>query len=166
MKQWHVLYVNSRAERKVAERLKNQGWEVFCPIKSELRTWSDRKKKVEVPFFSSYVFVRFSFKDERLGLLQTPGVVKILFWLGMPAVIRDQEMCEVMDFFNTYANQEIVRDGIVTGRYYTVKDGIMEGKKGIVIRQNSERAILDVPGLNVRFSVEKKYLISCNNVGC
>lgn len=158
MRQWFALYVKSRAEKKVMERLRQEGWEVFCPLKSEWRQWSDRKKQVEVPYFRSYVFARFSFKNERLSLLQTPGVVRILFWLGQPAVIRDEEMEEIQQFFQKYEKCEIETESLDIGAEYRVKEGIMEGKTGVVIWQNAERAMLTIPGLNIRLSVAKHHL--------
>lgn len=155
---WHVLYVNSRAEKKVAERLHQEGWEAFCPIKSEWRQWSDRRKKVEVPYFRSYVFVRFSFKEERLALLETPGVVRILFWLGQPAVIRDEEMVEIQAFFEKYQDGEVLTEELELGTEYRVKEGVMEGKTGVLVWQNTERAVLTIPGLNIRLSVMKNNL--------
>ncbi|HET8573269.1 MAG TPA: UpxY family transcription antiterminator [Edaphocola sp.] len=158
MKCWYVLYVKSRAEKKVAERLQQEGWEVFCPLKTEWRQWSDRRKKVEAPYFRSYVFARFSFKEERLALLQTPGVVRVLFWLGLPAVIRDEEMEEIRAFFEKYRDSGIVTEELEVGTEYRVKEGVMEGKAGIVVWQNAERAVLAISGMNVRLSVRKNHL--------
>lgn len=158
MRAWYVLYVNSRAEKKVAERLRQEGREVFCPLKTEWRQWSDRRKKVEVPYFRSYVFVRFSFKTERTTLLQTPGVVRILFWLGKPALIRDEEMAEIMDFFAQFQNSEMLKETLDVGATYKVTEGVMEGKSGILVWQNAERAVLTIPGMNIRLSVLKQNL--------
>lgn len=164
MKIWYALYVKSRAEKKVADRLKSNGFEVFCPIKTECRQWSDRKKLVEIPYFSSYVFVRFSMKFDRLLVLETPGVVKVLSWLGKPAMIRDEEMEEVMQFFATYHEREILQEHFVNGAAYRVKSGHLEGHSGVVVWQNSGRVVLDVPSLNIRFNVKKECLVPCEEL--
>ena len=49
MKNWFAVYVRSRAEKKVAEALLQQGYEFFLPLKKTLRNWSDRKKWVDLP---------------------------------------------------------------------------------------------------------------------
>ena len=54
---WYVLYTNPKAEKKVAEQLNKIGIETYCPLVTKIQQWSDRKKKIEVPLFSSYVFV-------------------------------------------------------------------------------------------------------------
>ena len=60
---WFVLCVKSRSEKKVAQRLESKGVAIFFPTKIEERAWSDRIKKVEVPFFTSYIFAKFTEKE-------------------------------------------------------------------------------------------------------
>src|SRR6266446_2925486 len=55
---WYALHTRARHERVVENRLREQGLEAFLPTVRETHRWSDRKKTVEVPLFSCYVFVR------------------------------------------------------------------------------------------------------------
>ena len=55
---WYALHTRARHERVVEHRLREQGMETFLPTMRETHRWSDRKKVVEVPLFSCYVFVR------------------------------------------------------------------------------------------------------------
>jgi transcriptional antiterminator RfaH len=57
-KNWFVFYTKSRQEKKVNDLLLRHGFEPYLPLQKVLRQWSDRKKKVEVPLFNSYIFVR------------------------------------------------------------------------------------------------------------
>jgi len=149
----------------VAERLQANGWEVFCPLKMEWRQWSDRKKKVQTPYFRSYVFAKFSMEEEKLALLQTPGVVKILFWLGKPAVIRDEEMQDVQRFFTIYGDEDITTERMEVGASYQISRGVWAGQSGVLVWQNADRAMLEIPSLNMRFSIRKKYLTPQGGVG-
>lgn len=88
---WYVVYTKPKWEKKVAEQLKNNGIACYCPLVTQVRQWSDRKKKVEVPLFNSYVFVRLP-EAERNMVFQSIGVVRYLFWLGKPAIVRDEEI--------------------------------------------------------------------------
>tara|TARA_R110000744_G_scaffold38995_8_gene88911 strand:+ start:6717 stop:7244 length:528 start_codon:yes stop_codon:yes gene_type:complete len=54
---WHVLYVQYRHEKKVCQELQEKGIDAFLPMTTTVRKWSDRKKKVEIPLFPSYLFV-------------------------------------------------------------------------------------------------------------
>ena len=42
---WYVIKTNSRAEKKVEERLQMLGFEVFLPLQTSINQWSDRKKR-------------------------------------------------------------------------------------------------------------------------
>ncbi len=160
MKAWYVLYVKSRAEKKVAERLKERGRELFCPLKTEVRQWSDRKKKVVIPYFPSYIFIRINYSKERLSVLQETGVVGFLHWMKKPATIREEEMEEVIAFFKDNKNNRIVKEPIVVGERYKIERGPFMGKMGKVEWKNGQRAVLEIPGLNLKFSVDKVNLTS------
>ena len=88
---WFAVYTHSRAEKKVLERMLNTGFDSFLPLITTMKQWSDRKKKVEVPLINSYVFVKTN--NEKLNsVLNIPGVVNILKYLGKPAVVKDIEI--------------------------------------------------------------------------
>lgn len=77
--------------KKVAEQLNKLGIDCYCPIVTQIRQWSDRKKKVELPLFNSYVFVQLE-EGKRDLVFDCTGVVRYLFWLGKPAIVRDEEI--------------------------------------------------------------------------
>ena len=60
---WYVLYTNPKAEKKVAEQLTKIGVINYCPLIKKVHQWSDRKKKIEIPLFTSYVFVNIDEKN-------------------------------------------------------------------------------------------------------
>ena len=89
---WYALYVRSRHEKKVADRLSEQHYEVFLPLIKKIRQWSDRRKEVQVPLFCSYVFVRTIYGINKLPILQTEGVVKFINIRGIPSVVPDKQI--------------------------------------------------------------------------
>ena len=88
---WFVIYTKSRNEKKVAELLQKNRVEVFCPLVKLKKNWSDRKKIVETPLIKSYVFVNLSEKDRNV-VFNVPGVIRYVFWLKNPAIVRDNEI--------------------------------------------------------------------------
>ncbi|MCR4030900.1 MULTISPECIES: UpxY family transcription antiterminator [Flavobacterium] len=88
---WYVVYTKPKWEKKVADKLKQLGIECYCPLITQVKQWSDRKKKIEVPLFNSYVFVQLK-DSERNSVFQVAGVVRYLFWLGKPALVKDEEI--------------------------------------------------------------------------
>jgi transcription antitermination factor NusG len=88
---WNVIYTKSRSEKKVEERLKNIGIEAYCPVRTEVKFWSDRKKSILVPVLPSMVLVKID-KNKRNQVFDIPGVVRYMFWLKKHAVVRDNEV--------------------------------------------------------------------------
>lgn len=88
---WYALYTRPRFEKKVEERLLEAGFEAWLPMQTVVRQWSDRKKKIDVPLFNSYVFVHAK-RNELHHIVQTDGVAKTVHFNGAPAVIRDEQI--------------------------------------------------------------------------
>ena len=75
----------------MAERLAHLGVVVYAPTRTEVRQWSDRKKKVQVPMLPSMVLVNIAEKNSNL-VFQVPGVVRYLFEQGTRAKVQDNEV--------------------------------------------------------------------------
>lgn len=88
---WYVLYTKPKWEKRVAEQLNKIGINCYCPIITKIQQWSDRKKKVQVPLFNNYVFVKLEDKD-RNYVFQSPGVIRYLYWLGKHAIVKEYEI--------------------------------------------------------------------------
>ncbi len=145
---WYVLYTAARAEKKVAERLCDIGVEVFLPVHRSKRKWSDRVKIVDLPLFNSYVFVRHP-EHKLRNLLSVYGVSRIIFYLGRPAVVRDDEIDAVKEFLRIAENREIISEG----DQVEILNGAMESKKGEVLKIEGERAILYLEELGAKIYV-------------
>jgi len=77
---WYVIHTKSRHEYKVNTGLLQKNITTFLP---EVEVWSkrkDRKKKIKIPLFPSYLFVETTLENNetKLDILKTPGVVRIL----------------------------------------------------------------------------------------
>ena len=96
---WYVIRTKPQHEIKSAQILEKIGVEVFCPVITEVRQWSDRKKKVTVPLFKSYLFVNILEKD-RNQVFEAPGVLGYLKWLQKPAIAKDEEIEAIRSWIN------------------------------------------------------------------
>ena len=66
--QWFLLMVCPKWERRVADALQAKGYEVFLPMHTVRRQWSDRLKEYAAPLFPSYVFCRFPLGPMKKGM--------------------------------------------------------------------------------------------------
>ena len=103
--EWYVLYTTARAEKHVELKLQAEGVETYLPLHKCPRKWSDRVKMVEMPLFSSYIFVNTT--DEKLRtLIRVNGVARIVYYNGKPAVMRPKEIEAIREFVQKAAERE------------------------------------------------------------
>jgi transcription antitermination factor NusG len=150
---WFVLYTKPRNEVKVAERLAAAGITVYCPMVTTVKQWSDRKKKVTVPLFTSYVFVNVA-EAQRPAVFDIPGVVRYLFWLGKPAVVRAEEIAVIKEMLSdTY--KEVRFAALKPGTTIIVEDGLFKGQTATFKEQKGNKTILILNGLGTKLILEK-----------
>lgn len=148
---WFVLYTKPRNEKKVTSLLADKGVEVYCPQREVIKQWSDRKKKVIEPVFTSYIFVSLdNYKEQAADILETPGAVRFLWWVGKPGIVRDHEIKAIRDFLEAYKNAEITVD-IKEGQKVSVAEGVLKGSEGVVTRVKGNKATLylNMLGMNL-----------------
>ena len=151
---WFVLYIKSRNEIKVTEQLQQLGIEAYCPLVTQVRQWSDRKKKVTVPLIPSYVFVQLEEKEREL-VFQVSGVVRYLFWLGKPAIVRDAEI-EILQQWLQSDLEDAQVSSVQPGDKMTITKGPFKGKEGIVQEASKNRLQLIVLALNLKITLTKQ----------
>ncbi|SHG17040.1 Transcription antitermination factor NusG [Arenibacter palladensis] len=155
---WYVLYVQSRKEKKVAEMLQEMQIEVYCPIVKEIRQWSDRKKTVENPLFKSYVFVRLQDR-ERQVVFGVPGVVRYLFWLGKPAIVRDEEINTIKKWLEDDTVEEITLSKLIPGDELQIKNGILKDQRAVIREVGKKRIRLVILGLGIVVNAKIKDVV-------
>lgn len=151
---WFVLYTQPRNEKKVVERLEKLGLTVYCPMTLQVRQWSDRKKKVLVPLLNSYVFVNLDEADRNL-VFSVPGVVRYLFWLGQPAIVRDEEIKTLQNWLSTDFNSLEVT-ALKPGDTITLKEGAFKNQEARIktISKNKMQLVLTSLGLLVTLTTQ------------
>lgn len=151
---WYVIYTKPRNEKKVAERLQQIGITVYCPMITVIKQWSDRKKKVQLPLLNSYVFVCLEDK-EREKVFQVSGVVRYLFWLGKPAMVREEEILALQEGLKEAMTSFEVK-GIKVGDLLPIPSGPFQGKEGIIKQINKHSLQLILKELGVLITLNKE----------
>jgi transcription antitermination factor NusG len=157
-KKWLVLKTKPNAEKKVAERLVLRELEVYLPLYTTVKQWSDRKKKVQKPLISSTVFVHIN-EEEREQLWNVVGLSGMLYYLGKPAVVRDEEI---------FILQQMLQEGIyesvefettlIEGQEVEITGGDFKGLRGIVKEEvNAQKVIIALKGMGAQvvFTLKK-----------
>ena len=91
---WYALTVRYQHERQTEKALQSKGLETMVPLYRSRRHWSDRVKDLELPLFAGYVLCQFDLND-RIQVLNTPGVAQIVGFGGAPAALEDAEINDI-----------------------------------------------------------------------
>ena len=140
-KSWYAIYVRSRHEKSVHSELQKKGIESSLPLTIITRQWSDRRKKVEVPLFRGYVFVKIDIKNEKLPVLTTNGVVKFVTFNNVTVPIPEDQMywLQQMIASDLLLSQE---QDFPVGTEIDVMFGPLKGLRGRVKQKNSETRLV------------------------
>lgn len=152
-KYWTAFYTKPRNEKKVSERLGDLGYEIFCPVRTVLKQWSDRKKKVKEPLFTSYIFARVD-EPIRQEILKDQGIVSSVFWLKKPVVVRDREIQAIDDFLCENPDAESVSRIFNEGERLKITDGPLRGETGELIKIKGTKLILTIESLGYSLVAE------------
>lgn len=146
-KSWFVLYTKARHELRVAKGIEALGLEVYCPMVKELKYYSDRKKKVARPLLPSYVLVKLTEK-ERAQVFEVPGVVRYVFWLGKPAIVREEEI-ETLKNNSNGVYERIAISHLKKGDPLEIPSGPFKGNRGNVLAVDKHKIRLELRSLGV-----------------
>jgi transcription antitermination factor NusG len=154
-RKWLAVYTKPRWEKKVDRLLLSKGINSWCPVQKTERQWSDRKKIVEVPLFTSYVFVNIN-QDEKIRVLQTDGVLNFVHYLNKPAVIRDEEIALI----KSYLLEEEAVISVESAQSFrendkvVVSQGVFMDNSGTIIRSANKKVYVRLESLGQIMVVE------------
>jgi transcription antitermination factor NusG len=157
-KKWLVVKTKANAEKKVADRLALKGIEVYLPLYTTMKQWSDRKKKVQKPLISSTVFVHVEEKEREL-LWNVVGVSGMLYYLGKPAVVREEEILILQQMLQEGIYESVeLSPTLIEGQEVEITGGDFKGLRGIVLEEvNAQKVVIALKGLGAQvvFTLKK-----------
>jgi len=149
------VYTKPKWEKKVADKLNQLGIECYCPLITQIKQWSDRKKKIETPLFNSYVFVHLSDSDRNL-VFQAQGVVRYLFWLGKAAIVKDQEIEIIRTSLKSPNLKDVSVSSIQVGDKIKLESGAFSNQSGIVQEVSNNYYVLVLEALGCTLKIKYK----------
>ena len=149
---WYVLHVKPRTEKKVARFLVEYGYFCHLPVYVKVTKVQRRKVRRELPLFPGYVFTRL-LPEERRQMLQTNLLVRTI------PVPRPREMIHQLRQISraSRAAPELrPANPFKAGDYVRVKYGPLRGMEGHVKREGAKATIclnLDILGSAVEVEI-------------
>ena len=142
-RQWLVAYVQSCLEKKTAQRLAAMGIECYLPVQSEIRQWSDRRKRVDCLVIPMMIFVHVTPQERPLPLsLQAVSRYMVLRGESTPAVIPDEQM-DRFRFMLDYSPEaeKMCSAPLAPGDAVKVIKGPLAGLEGELITVNGKSKV-------------------------
>lgn len=136
---WYALHTRSRHERVVEHRLRECGLETYLPTTQEVHRWSDRKKKVEVPLFGCYVFLRCALTPQERA--QVYRVSSVLGFVGGGIAIPDEQIENVRMLLSHTAPWRS-HPFLKEGQRVRVRGGAFDGVEGVFLSENGDQSLV------------------------
>lgn len=152
-KNWYVVYTKAKCEKKVAALIALNKIEAFCPLIKAQKQWSDRKKTIEEPLFSSYVFVYVTPKEHGF-IKQMTGVVNFVHWLNRPAIVKEEEIQSIKSFIQDYKRISLEKATVNMNEVVKIIEGPFMNKEGNVVEIKHKTVKVYLPSLGYNMVAE------------
>jgi transcription antitermination factor NusG len=130
---WYAAQTCANHEKRVLEQLRQRAADTYLPVFASVRRWKDRRVTLDLPLFPGYVFVRLALRD-RLPVLQTPSVVRLVGFGGQPVALPDLEI-EALRHGLSGGMRIGPHPYLKIGQRVRVKTGPLRGLEGILARK-------------------------------
>ena len=139
---WYALLTQARHEKMVAHRLRERGISAFLPLVTEVRHWRHRKRKVELPLFSCYVFAKLlPTNEDRLRALRVDGVFSLVGPRGIGTPIPDEQIDAVQKLVEgdlPWGSHPFLK----IGQRVRIRSGALDGVEGILVSRSGESSLI------------------------
>jgi len=139
--QWFAIHTRSRHEKKVADELQQRGITNFLPLVQQVRRWSDRKKIVDFPLFSCYVFVQIvPTPAARVSVLSSYGVLGFVGpHQGTPILPEQIESIRTLVLNDVHLTPESY---IRVGQRVRIRGGALDGVEGVLSGAGKDQKLI------------------------
>jgi transcription termination/antitermination protein NusG len=139
---WYALQTRARHEKRVAHRLQQRGVTTFLPLVTEFHRWSDRKKIVELPLFSCYLFARLlPTNEDRRRALYVDGVFRMVGVRAEGTPIPEEQI----DAVRTLVEARLPWSAypfLKIGQRVRIRSGALNGVEGILVSRNGDSTLV------------------------
>ena len=142
LQRWFAVQTRPRHEKVVAQQITERDITAFLPLVRTIHRWSDRKKAVDLPLFSCYVFVRLApTGDQRWRVLRIDGALSFVGSRGVGMPIPDEQI---------HAIQTVLQEQIPyscypflkIGQRVRIRSGALNGVEGILTARSGTQSLI------------------------
>jgi len=150
---WYAVFTIPQHEKSVLKHLDLRAIESFLPTYQTVRMWKNRQRmKLVLPLFPTYLFVHID-SAERTKVLQAPGVLQIVGNGRKGIPLQNSEI----DFLRAGCCRKQIEpyNDLVIGEKVRIRNGVMQGVQGTLVRKNSSmKFVLTLELINQNAAIE------------
>lgn len=140
--EWCAIQTRPRHERVVTHCLEMAGIATFLPLFSQLRNWSDRRKRVEFPLFPGYIFACAAWSPRaRARVFQTNGVIGFVGPRKEATPIPVQQIEAIRTVMQARAEYS-PHPYLTVGQRVRIRNGSLRGLEGILLSVASDNTLV------------------------
>lgn len=158
---WFAVYTQSRSEKMAFKRLIAKGINAYLPLQKKLRVYGRKKRTVEFPLISCYIFVKVT-RKEYVKVLETEGVLNYVKFKRNLVSIPEEEidllrrvLGEGWEVEHTNTSQW------QTGDIVEINQGRLAGTRGKLVDVNGKKVFtveLETLGIGLIVEIDKELL--------
>lgn len=157
---WFAIYTNYKREKTVKKDLDAKGIDCFLPIQKVIRNYASKRKTVELPLISCYLFVKIK-KSEYVPVLETENVVKFVRFSKNLISIPEQEINILKQIIGEGIPIVAERTNMSKGDLVKIIGGNLTGLQGVLVEEHGEKEMiidLERMGYSLRMQIDAKLL--------
>jgi transcription antitermination factor NusG len=151
---WYAIHTRHQHEAAVQRQLEFDHIHSYLPMVDEVRQWSDRKKRIQVPLFSCFVFIRGIYSPQmHHAVIRKPGVVGFVGVGKRGLPIPDTEIDSIRRLLASsipFSPYPFVN----TGERVRIRGGALDNIEGIVVSNTGRKFIVSVETIQRSVAVQ------------
>jgi transcription antitermination factor NusG len=151
---WYAVHTRPKHEKRAASELERKGIVTYLPLVTEIHHWSDRRKKIELPLFTGYLFVNIVASAEmRVSVLSTGGTLHFVGAHNQGDPIPEGQIEQIRTLLASKVPCSS-HPFLKVGQRVRIRGGCLEGLEGILSAQNGvNRLVVTVDGIQRALSI-------------
>jgi len=158
---WFAVYTQSRSEKMAFKRLKAKGINVYLPLQKKLRVYGRKKREVEFPLITCYLFVKVT-RKEYVKVLETEGVLNYVKFKRNLVSIPEVEIDLLRRILGEgWEVEQADTSQWQAGDIVEVSQGRLAGTRGKLVDVNGKRVFtveLETMGIGLLVEIDKELL--------
>jgi transcription antitermination factor NusG len=132
---WYAARTVARHEKQVARHLISRSLEFLLPVYETVHRWKNGRKKLELPLFPGYIFVRIPLM-QRVQVLGIPGIAYLVSSQSGPIPVAEQDVSTVQRLMHRDVRREPF-PYLQVGRRVKIRSGPLAGMQGVLFRMTN-----------------------------